>query len=864
VLTILADPAGITGAQRFALDCSLTLQENIALRMPRGAGGCVLRINGVEVDPLTDPRLDAPARPGDLVTVERRPEGIGEVALVASLILSAYSYSLIPKNPGAQAQASESPNNSLSAQTNIARAYQAIPDVYGYRRVWPDLIQPSTVEYQSNVKLVTEWLCISRGKGTVTAVQYADTPIDDIDGASYDPFEPAASPSAYPELNDTTLTNVYETFAAPDVDGQEIADAPAAVFATGTLDCTSGSPTFTIEFPASDALAVLDGPASAVINCDLPDQLPLVDELCTIDSYVDGGSVVTITFTRGSAFSVSNTYTFLPVRMVPTGGGATIGPFTLPVDSDQLWFNLVFLRGLVGSVEIAWDWWAIDAADSEIPGTRESASRVYGGASYDQQAWTQKIIPSAGLQRYRIQFTRLSSDLGNGADVAKLEKLYAVRYYPTKVLPGVTVARITTRATTQATGFRERKFNLRWQRHVRTLSSTTLSASRNFARAMAHLWCVAGGSLSELDTAALAALNTAIGETSPLLRFDGSLDEADMSLGERLQVIANAARCVVWRDGTKWTVTRDQLRTTPELQLDYRNLARGGESAISFASHLPASHDGVEVEYVDEETQQERAYVPLDISTGAVTVGRSGNPLKIKLTGCATLQQATNRAHLEARKLLYQRTSVKDTALADAAALGIGALVRWVDPNDFAGDDGLQAGEIIAVDGTTVTTSEALDWKSETSGRMLITGTDGLYLGAPIVVTPATGGAVLASAPAGLYVRDGSRQLGSRYAFAVGLTEAEMEAAGLFLVTELRPGQDRTVSLSMVNYDARVYAYDGSTPVGVAAERDFAFALTSPQTPVGRASEIDTAVALAGVQRRSVGRADETDAALAL
>ena len=38
----------------------------------------------------------------------------------------------------------------VSMPTEIARAYQAIPDVYGYRRVWPDLIQPSLVEYVFN------------------------------------------------------------------------------------------------------------------------------------------------------------------------------------------------------------------------------------------------------------------------------------------------------------------------------------------------------------------------------------------------------------------------------------------------------------------------------------------------------------------------------------------------------------------------------------------------------------------------------------------------------------------------------------------------------------------------------------------
>ena len=63
--------------------------------------------------------------------------------------------------------------------------------------------------------------------------------------------------------------------------------------------------------------------------------------------------------------------------------------------------------------------------------------------------------------------------------------------------------------------------------------------------------------------------------------------------------------------------------------------------------------------------------------------------------GCTTLAQAWNRAQLEARRLLYQRTSVSDKALSDANGLGLGSLVRWIDPNDFYGDDGLQAGEVM-------------------------------------------------------------------------------------------------------------------------------------------------------------------------
>jgi hypothetical protein len=316
--------------------------------------------------------------------------------------------------------------------------------------------------------------------------------------------------------------------------------------------------------------------------------------------------------------------------------------------------------------------------------------------------------------------------------------------------------------------------------------------------------------MTGLDVAALATINAEHGEDSPMLRFDGSLDDADISLGDRMQLIANTARCVVWRDGTKWTVSRDQAKDAPEVQLDYRNLAASGDSTVGYASHLPASNDGVEVEYVDETTQSKKSYVRLSVATGAVVVGQGKNPKKFQLSGCATAAQAENRAHLEARRLLYQRTSVNDTALSDGLALGIGSLVRWVDPNDFAGDDGLQAGEVMKINTATkvITTSEALDWKGAASARMVFTGVDGRQLGVPIVVTPAPGGAVLASLPAGLYVAGGDRQLGSRYAFGVGLTDAELEASGLFVVTDKKPAGDGTVSLSLATYDDRLYEFD--------------------------------------------------------
>ena len=78
MLTILNDPAGITGKRRHALDYRLTLQQNIERHLS-GGGDAELRINGTVVDPLTDPRLDRPPGRFDLVTVSLRPRGLDPI-----------------------------------------------------------------------------------------------------------------------------------------------------------------------------------------------------------------------------------------------------------------------------------------------------------------------------------------------------------------------------------------------------------------------------------------------------------------------------------------------------------------------------------------------------------------------------------------------------------------------------------------------------------------------------------------------------------------------------------------------------------------------------------------------------------------
>ncbi len=820
MLTILNDPAGVTGIRRLPLDYGVSLQANIERHLAGGADA-ELRINGIVVDPLEDPRLDRPPAHGDSIVIALRPRGFDPItwtyiAIAASAASAVYIYSALRNNGGGESAAvgKESPNNRLTSQNNVARTYQAVPDVYGYRRIWPDLIQSSVVEYVDHVKYVTEWLCLSRGKGTISQVQYADTPIEDIEGSNYEIFEPTPDASGYPENGSTTLSDVFEAFASDEVNGQELPYAIpfVEIIKTGAFTTVNGDAFFTVTIADGadlDDLKSLTPSGTAEVEFTYGSAPPInFTETCTVLSVSVAAGEATFTFSS-SVWSSTQTNVNSTFSILPNGSNKTvIGPFTMQADADRLWWNTVFLRGLIGSLQIRAEWWRINQYGEEIAGTRASQVNTYTASTYDQRFYTTKVEPSAGLGRYRIQFTRLSPAVdANGADVAKVEEVYAVRYYAEKTLPGVTVARITTKATLSATGFSDRKFNARWLRHVRDLESDAIGPSRNYGRAIAHLWTVAGNDYAGIDAYALQAINAEHGEDSPLLRFDGSLDDADMSLGERMQFMADTARVFVWRDGSRWTFTRDQLRTVPSAQFDYRNLAGRGSPVATFNSVLPASQDGVEVEFVEEVTQSRKAYARYNVSTGSPAPGVSRNPKKVKLLGCATAAQADNRAQLEARRLLFQRAAVSDNALADATDLGLGALVRWVDPDDFGGD-GLQAGEVMSIDGNVITTSEPLEWGTSTTGRMVFTGQDGARL-YPTVQCTRVGKAVqLSSFPSGLYVADADRQCGSRYVFAVGLTEAELESSGLYTLTGVRPAGDGTVAISLASHDERIYEGD--------------------------------------------------------
>ncbi|ENR8864404.1 MoaD/ThiS family protein, partial [Enterobacter hormaechei] len=108
----------------------------------------------------------------DHIQIFDQPKGIVDDILspIFKVVGQVFSF-LAPKPAIANSGGNtvDSPNNSLTGQTNTARVYKAKPDIYGQIRSFPDLIQESVFEYvhqtstDGGLKYVTEWMCIGIG-----------------------------------------------------------------------------------------------------------------------------------------------------------------------------------------------------------------------------------------------------------------------------------------------------------------------------------------------------------------------------------------------------------------------------------------------------------------------------------------------------------------------------------------------------------------------------------------------------------------------------------------------------------------------------------------------------------------------------
>ncbi|MEX9295305.1 host specificity factor TipJ family phage tail protein [Providencia alcalifaciens] len=688
-------------------------------------------INGRELQ--DDDELDFEITPTHFIQVFDQPKSIiGDILNpVFNLVTKVFSF-LAPKTPSfsaAESNVKDSPNNRLTGQTNVARAYQARPEIHGQVRAFPDLIQQSMFEYNNNLKTVTEWLNIGIGEYKTESIRFAESDFTAMAGASYKIYKPK---EVIPLIN--------EGFEFPDIDGQELPgpneskDIPQQTATANEVvsgEIKGGEAAIKIvkqdEFeyfyeltkPRSISMTVnvsYDTPQGAVTK-DVKIDAQLVDAKESDDGALIGKiyyyeffftNLTGTDLAQLPPNAVVNTTKFI----LYDNQFLTVGPFFSPVDGNQLWVHTQGQLDGGSTANARIDYWKVDVNNEEVVGTRKSKNiSIHANNGARNYYRTDKIDLVDGYSRYAVQLTRVNNS--SDRSIMKVENAHIVRVRENVVFENDTIVNVSVRATEAPTGARERKYNLLATRMVISYDRAskqvdyTLRPSRSFADAVLHTWLITAGEIERnIDIDGLYRIYDSLPDER-LGYFDYTFDDEDISLGQRIETICNSARVTAYFDNAVLTFSREQSSEFPMTTFNRSNIT-GNDMKISYDMSMPSGYDGIELEYV-EPVRNKKDYIRFRVDEHGITEGLSRTPNKIVLQGCRNRYQAMDRALLEANRLIHQRTSISLTTLADGGNVYPSDMVLIADTYD----SNQQAGYITERNGEVFTTSEKIKFDEE-------------------------------------------------------------------------------------------------------------------------------------------------------
>lgn len=762
----------------------------------------------------------------DTVQIFDQPKGIVSDILspIFKVVGTVFSF-LAPKpaiaNTGGNTV--DSPNNSLTGQTNTARVYKPKPDIYGQIRSFPDLIQESLFEYISTgtkdggKKYVTEWMSIGFGKYDYESVRYSESSLGSMAGAEYQFIQPGE-----------VIPTINEGYSFDDVDGQEVPGAnqgdsfpvetaTATTVVSGTY--SGGQIAMKIVKQASfDYFMGLVLPHA--VTFDINVTYATASGSVTTDATFSGTLVSAVEANDGAVINPVRWYTFtmgdldgppdIPANatinttkfVLNDNEALVVGPFFSPVESTQLWIHTQSSLGPKKQTNWKVVLWKIDDDYNMVPGTQQTLT-------FQQTTWhkqdsetfyrTDKITPIGGFGKYAINLQR--TDNSGDSSILKLEEIHAVNIRTNVVHPTDTLVRVKVRATENALGSRDRKYNALVTRHTISYNLSTQSVdytlrpSRSFADAVAHTWLIMGEQLvSSIDLYGLYSIAESLPDDR-LGYFDYTFDDENDSLGDRVQAICNAASVVAYWDDGVLTFTRDQKVDYPAAVFNRANM-KTDEYKLTYEATLPGGYDGVQVSYVHPTTNN-KTYINYRVLNGAIVEQEAENPNKLEIVGFRNEYQARERALRETKRLIYSRVKMNAKVFEDGI-IQVGSVIQMPDIYDSNQQQGYLKGR----SGNAFDTSEPITF----SGEMFVLVTDSL--GNPTYRYPAsprpdTSYGFLASVPdIDLNFWDGDEvQLPSRYLIA---TVEELDSQ-LWKVNSIKPNTDNTVSLTVAEYSDAIY-----------------------------------------------------------
>ncbi len=742
-------------------------------------------------------------------------------------------------------QARRSPNNALSAPTNIVRTLDRAPDVFGRVTSFPDIIAPAVVQYIDHIKYQLEYLCVGHGYHDLVEFRSGDTPIDQIPGSSVAIYNPGEAPA-----------EILKTRESNEVAGQELKgpnDRPLTVLTTSD----------TITYKQAADRGVISAPSGAWEGFEIGDQALLFQIAVTVSSTpynLDGTYAITQPPTNTdlsieSVSTVNANWTNLvdstaypvnsaspPPQVTQPSAPQPVGPFIIPgADrNDQVWLDFTAPRGLAQgdnlnktkTVQLTALFEEVDDVGTPT-GPSFSYPITLSDNTRDPRFWTFKVTETNGLQlntRYRVQVERITDSAPSSTvtvvEEIRWQRLVGIEDISAPDTSKTTRVQIETKATEQVAALQERRFNVQATRKTVTWDGAQvignietgegLTASRRFADALLHYLLdpdLGALTIDRLDVQQLYDIQNELDASAYPEKgeFSGTFDGANTPALEEMRQIAVAARCFLYREGGIFGVTRDQEQPVSRALFTRRN-KRPESEARTIRLNRPLDPNGIKLEYRDIIDDNPRTItLPDDLPSDDPLFGLSNatNPITIEASGIRQWAQAWDRAQYEFRRQVYGRESVSTTVTDDGLLVPLNARVRHVDGTRLTTD--LSDGEIVGIDGLTLTTSEPCIFAGIETYSVVLRDVYG-NPGAPIGCTKRTDtvfGFVLEQAPPfPIRTRDAQGQRGTLYS----LGPDGSESAELYLLQRKTPEDGGYVTLELINYASEYYGADNTNP----------------------------------------------------
>lgn len=784
-----------------------------------------LHINDTQVFARDHEALLKPLKNGDSVTLVSEVKGaIGDAIDFAlditgiSAVLGFVQDLFTPDLPDTS-EATSSPNNNLSSQTNLIRAYAQKALVCGSPRIYPDLIGEPLEYYTNNVKYSESYFYAGFGTLNGGTVLAGETNIIRFSGATANLY--------YPTAGITTIPNYRVAQEVDEIDGQTLKGTNEGEDGA-TISCSEGPTSSTYVGTTFNIYLVQDTDSDnlkAQYDAGNVDVEVQYEAFRTIEpgggpEPIDSkgtGNITSFTLT-GSEYKVTiANFNGLKSETVYNGPfiftlklDNTLGPFVNPTQCEKMFFNIAFNRGLKSTVPITVTVYELDAQGGARTGTQETLNVIYDDDTVDAQYRTFETSFTNGRAWYEwtIRRTNEATQDTSEPDIPTLEKAFCVKEVGDYDFSNATMLKTVMNSTqTPTSSGVDNKINIIGaQTEMPSYNKATgdilaNAASRNLADAAMFVWSDFHG--LDLDTLDLDELYTIVDSLPDGFKtFDYTFDDVGVSAGEKLDIILNVGRIQKYWDGKKIRFWRDEKVGFNSALLSRTDIASESERSysVSRSSFVAGEYDSVQVEYVNREINKQ-AYIYRSFDSNGNIVNVSGvNPKTVTLTGCQDFDNATNRAELEIRRMLYQRWTLSDTFIDAHRFLGKGDVVLY---NEVYEGGAAWGGEIQSINGNQAIVRETLNLDSSTNYYVYYTNMLGDIIGPQLVSAYSVNSFTCASLSEAYARGDDNAQIGSRYY----ITEVNDSINRQWRVVN-REASGYNVQVDLVNYDERIYAYD--------------------------------------------------------